>query len=82
MLIEVTREDIDKGTPCSAGSCPIARAMMRAGLKRPTVARSLYWRDRKGEHYTSTPDEAWRFAVDFDSKLPVDPFTFELEATP
>lgn len=75
MRIEVTQEDIDKGTPRNCADCPVAIAASRALGERVEVGRTFmstanrsYW----------IPREVRNFITSFDSRDTVQPFSFEL----
>lgn len=83
MKIEVTQEDIERGTRGHCALCPVARAVKRA-MRTEDV-----WADgvaivltRHGDNrlFLDTPDEAICFMEEFDAGEPVEPFSFELEA--
>lgn len=80
MVINVTQEDIEMGSPSLCYNCPIAWAAKRAiagsfaavdGIKMVIESeekRTRYW----------LPEEARKFVDDFDSGRPVKPFSFEV----
>lgn len=84
MLIKVTQEHIDKGTP-TCSNCPVALAIKEhidcniALVVGPTfismrhiTRQNCYW---EGD----TPEVAAAFICNFDGKQPVEPFEFELD---
>jgi hypothetical protein len=83
MIVEVsvTQGDIDTGERCSPQRCPVAKAASRAtGLNASVGIRSadLF---KQGEEpiEAGLPPEAVKFIKDFDSHIPVSPFTFPLD---
>ncbi len=81
--ISVTQGDIDKGCTGAAFECPIARAFKRKGY---TVGVSgwrisLYGKDGTFLYQVRPSDEVIAFIRNFDAKLPVSPFTFEIDLT-
>lgn len=91
LILEVTQEDIDNGKRRNCSLCPIALALMRKFNLDPsedsldaarvglTMASIFPVMDRKRKsQYFYLPDEASEFIKDFDSKLPVKPFSFTL----
>lgn len=81
--IEVTYADIQTGERHEPNRCPIALALQRADDTRrwfigTTLARSV---SIVGEYERSRflPPEAREFVADFDRRLPVEPFTFEMQ---
>ena len=85
MKIAVTQEHIDKGqsTPCS---CPIALALLDAGLEDPRVGRThVTWVGPDGWRRRSLPARARSFVFQFDHayynwgvELP-EPFEFDID---
>lgn len=81
MRIYVTKDDIKKGKTGIGWACPIARSLKRRGFKWVDVdcfgitASSLA---RQAIH-SVTPKVAKVFINRFDNKLPVEPFSFDLE---
>lgn len=75
MVVKVTREDIDLGTPSSSTNCPIACALKRMGYRNITVGRTGAWFE--GNHY-NLPHEAQNFIDDFDKCYIVVPMEFIL----
>ncbi|QDF18706.1 hypothetical protein SEA_PUPPER_220 [Gordonia phage Pupper] len=75
----MTQDDIDIGVPNSCGSCPIARAIARKrGVQEVGVGNEAIYvrRAQKWSRYQA-PRRATQFISDFDSRLPVKPFSFE-----
>ncbi len=92
LILEITQEDIDKGKAGNCSLCPIALALMRKFNLDPsedsldyarvglTMASIFPVMDRERKpQYFNMPDEASEFIKDFDSKLPVKPFSFTLK---
>lgn len=92
LIVEVTQEDIDNGKRRNCSRCPIALALMRkfnldpsedsldaasVGLTIASIFPVMH-RERKPQYF-NMPDEASEFIKDFDSKLPVKPFSFTLK---
>jgi hypothetical protein len=77
VTVDVTAEDIARGTPRCAGMCPIALAMKRAlGREDVEVRHTRAW---IGDGEAVLPGEAWEFILRFDMGRPVLPFRFRLE---
>lgn len=82
--INVTQDDIDKGSPRDCCSCPIAFAVSR--VVRPDVPVSvgiyqLVIRDHEGTVHIRLPQiaEYFRREFDRDGKSAVSPIQFELD---
>jgi hypothetical protein len=78
LKIEVTEGDIKRGDACSAGSCPVAKAVRRATNWKKTVAVKGGQIEVDGVAYRA-PAPVTYFVGRFDDELPVKPFSFELE---
>jgi hypothetical protein len=82
VTITVTQDDIDKGDPQTASSCPISLAMVRAGLSKPWVFET-YATIGTGPRRTDVclPSAACHFISNFDfhGECCVAPFTFDLD---
>ena len=91
MLITVTQEHIDCGVAGAEEQCPVALAMLEAGLGSPSVGGDYAeWSRRWGgtgpnagyvvDSFTGTlPTEAADFVERFDEERPtVRPFSFRL----
>lgn len=85
MKIEVTQADIDKGQPCMAAHCPVARAIKRAGYPQAQVGELRVYLTFRTER---TPSKirnlprrvrAWIKKYDHDGRNAVAPITFDLE---
>lgn len=81
MLVEVTQEDIDDGSPGDCHLCPIARALARMHGQSPEVS-DFFVHDarvviRDGGHII-LPEVATEFIKRFDGWQPVQPFSFDL----
>jgi hypothetical protein len=82
MQITVTADDIARGTPCSAGRCPISRAVRRS---LPDYSGAIVGHDNvivwQGVVYSRIPlpPAAQRFVKAFDQREPVEPFSFAVE---
>jgi hypothetical protein len=78
IAVHVTQEHIDKGCKWSCARCPVALAMLAAGLKDISVGGYFirWWDDRICE--MRTPSKVDRFMRNFDTGRKVSPFTFEL----
>lgn len=81
MLIEVTKEDIDKGKPMNSGACPLANALERrtghkwsVGVRYCTRLAVGTWND------LPLPPAAVQFVRAFDLGCDVAPFAFEVPA--
>lgn len=78
MKINVTAEDIARGTPGSCSGCPITLAIRRAiPDSDPRVHMGLISLCKDGVPLR-TPLKAKTFIHGFDAGLPSDPFEFEL----
>lgn len=67
------------GVRMKCNSCPVALAMKRAGLLDASAGwYSLDWHNRR----SPTPYNVRAFMDRFDHFYTVQPFTFELDATP
>lgn len=88
LTVNVTQEDIDrsidyqhsKGVYVPACDCPIAIAIQRLGYEVRVATAGITLYDR-GELVMSgfLPSEACGFIAQFDSRKPVNPFSFEVE---
>lgn len=84
LTVNVTQEDIDKGTRWSNLNCPIARALGHAiggylpvvGLKMISMRHDI---DLSRSEHALTPELAAAFIRAFDEGLSVQPFSFKLE---
>lgn len=80
--VEVTQQDIDAGLPAHPRKCPVACAMMRAGLGDPFVNYGgILFYDRRGaRRWCELPRNARSFMGTFDAygRGRVAPFTLEL----
>ena len=80
MLIEVTQEDIDNGSPGKAGLCPIALAMSRSTGKQWRVANlTCFCPEEWPWDDILLPLEAVQFVKAYDSGDGVEPFSFALD---
>lgn len=77
MIIRVTEKHIQKGSPRTWGSCPVALAFRDAGHPGTWVSRSTIRIPRLG--CSPLPDQVALFIQAFDHGWPVQPFEFELE---
>ena len=88
--IDVTEQDIRHGIPCKAGNCPIALASERVLTKmtgfpiQPFVDGDYITATIECDNYGTEriflgdlPLIACEFIQDYDSRLPVKPFSFE-----
>ena len=89
MTIFITQKHIDEGVRRHSASRPVALAIEEAtGTLVTAVGPSqILWGDIGGwlegsasEYWMETPLAVREFMERFDSKLPVEPITFELEA--
>lgn len=89
MVIEVTQDDIAKGT-CSCAGCPIALAAARAyGLKYGRISVESHrgmtiYREEHGQAGITfpLPSEARKFVFNFDRDRPVPTISFEMPNLP
>ncbi len=81
--IFVTKGDIAKGCTGAAFNCPVARAFKRRGFTVGVTGWriSLYGKDGSFLYQVRLPDEVIAFIRNFDEKLPVSPFKFEIDLT-
>ena len=80
ITIKVTKEDIRKGKPGIASSCPIAKALRRATRAREVVVglSTCKWK-KKGVWFSySVLGEVQNFIGAFDGGWRVKPFSFEM----
>jgi hypothetical protein len=83
--IEVTAEDVRAGARSDSGGCPVALALRRAtGGQWWVGGRGLrpYFPAPPHGDVVDAPPQVARFVDDYDSGLPVSPFSFELEVGP
>lgn len=92
ILVHVTQDHIDKGCKGDSDNCPVALALLNAGVLTPVVyAPSLgplgglagLWPVAGGTAYLDIavhmPRSVERFIGRFDDGKPVKPFTFKLK---
>lgn len=81
--IEVTREDIEAGSPFHCEACPIALAISRHLLPGFHAAVGGLWiRIVQGFHVVArfdTPEQAFQFMKAFDRGLTDQPISFPLD---
>jgi len=82
LKIEVTQDDITHGRKDDGASCPIARACRRLGFIPNAMPGHMSLMCSETHEYWQavTPSVASVFMGNFDSGLPVQPFTFEIQA--
>ena len=78
MTIEVTQNDIDNGKRRDCYRCPIAHAINRAMGTHLAADVQETVVELPGREEACLPDQAISFIEDFDAKIAVQPFTFEL----
>jgi hypothetical protein len=78
MLIEVTQDHIEKGKTRGCFDCPIALAMIDAGLRHPFVMNTIV-STASSSCDMDLPQEAVEFIAGFDTGGFVKPFSFELD---
>ena len=83
MQINVTQEDIDRGIPQCALSCPVARAV-RAAFPTALYATATHMfisilNDTNTFQHWNTPESVSEFVKTFDNLQDVQPFSFELQ---
>ncbi len=76
MIIEVTREDINKGIKRNACHCPIARAIARHTGSQCAIGGDIYLSNSGKSCFI--PEIAQIFISRFDAGEPVKPFKFDL----
>lgn len=82
MIIIVTQDDIDAGTPCSSSRCPVARAATRAyGQQMACTSKYLCFDHRQPlpHRHVVLPDIANAWIAKYDREFVVKPFKFEVE---
>jgi hypothetical protein len=81
MRIEITQGDIDVGHTNDCHRCPIALAMLRAGLwDVEAYPDELLWRGCRDEQFSiRTPEPVRVFMGLFDTQELVMPFWFDLD---
>lgn len=78
MIIQVTQDHINRGWRFASASCPIALAMLDAGLTGASAGVSnLFWGYPRKMVTLPTEVKAWILA--FDRKQHVEPFEFDLD---
>jgi len=88
MKIDVTQEDIDQGQLGHCNRCPVARAVLRV-IENKYFISVTAWRitfynnsrlhDEDIVHREQMPIFAERWIENFDRRIPVVPFSFELD---
>ncbi|HWI58635.1 MAG TPA: hypothetical protein VNZ22_15525 [Bacillota bacterium] len=80
MKIVVTQEDIKHGRRCDPDCCPVARALLRAGLAHLGVVGTTVLITDANQQTTALPlpGAVKEWILDFDGNQPVQPFSFEL----
>ena len=79
LVINVTQECIDQEKAGDCGKCPVALAMMHAGLLEITVHPSYVTFSRLGKFYNvDLPDRIMKFVYQFDCGREVQPTQFEI----
>lgn len=81
LKIEVTWEDIEKGTPSNDKQCPIALSLIRQGYTDVAVGGSIRFTDKStGIKYAANQDiPIMRFIFHFDHNIPYGIIPFETE---
>lgn len=74
-VIKVTQRHIDSGYMGSTNSCPLARGLHAAGLRRWNVGCDSAGTQNKD---VNLPPSAAKFRADFDNGVKVRPFQFEI----
>lgn len=77
--VEVTPSDIEAGVPGGADSCPIARALNRAGFLNVAVGENDWGVGILARDSAKLPESARRFVRRFDAGQPVLPSRFRLQ---
>lgn len=79
--VEVTAEDIEQGCYADAIGCPVALALLRAGLSRPFVVDSdVACFDAAGDPLgiIDFPPDVQKWIRQYDQQRRLGPFRFEL----
>lgn len=78
--IEITYEHIGEGEAQEGAKCPIALALLDAGLRNPQVGPETVSFDDDEQHYAyDLPPEAVAFVEQFDALKTVSAFTLKLK---
>lgn len=77
MKVTVTQEDIGHGIKNNPCHCPVALALIAAGVPNPSVFGNCVWAG-DGSFY-KLPAEAYQFIADFDQGKLVSPIEFDVE---
>ena len=88
--VTVTTDMIDGGICRDPKRCMVAHALRKAGFKEPTVTAygfkyttpGIFPFCTKRHYWAKLPREVSERINTFDAKLPVDPFSFELDVDP
>ena len=79
-LIFVTQKHIDEGEAETCDRCPVALALKEAGhdieVMGAFIAMMTGDKVRSTRYWVSPPCEVYNFIMNFDSGLPVKPFSF------
>lgn len=80
LTINVTQAHIDAGQRASCSECPVALAMLAAGIERPRAYGGLLMGVLGGKAVEAeTPNDAFHFICNFDHTCPVRPFKFSAD---
>ena len=81
LTVEVTQQDIERGSLIECRSCPVALALQRATGREVEVAGPWFIFANSRRHF-NLPESVRDFVAQFDSGVAVQPFSFEIEAQP
>lgn len=73
--VTVSKEDIKAGKRRHLTGCPVALALQKIGFSKASVGREQV---TMGDYYALLPRSVKSFIYNFDEKLPVKPFRFQL----
>ena len=83
MNIRIKKRHIVKGQVMQASACPIALAMMDAGLESPHAGpNSVSWTHHGNRFRRKAPQAVESFVKAFDRGQAVAPFEFEIKEAP
>ena len=78
MQVTITQTHINQGTQYHLNSCPVALAIIAAGLDGQGLYVHKQYVYLRGRGSFGLPEEVRKFIADFDTGKPVEPFSFDL----